>query len=157
FQKNGAHRELEGEIVAAKAKLLAERARAVGVMTPAMEQQFLTSATRSRRLESLEHLAGLADVVEAAQLVMKAKDLSLLTNAHANHCLNKAIRGYDSPDEIEDNSVTIESYILANLGRRLGVIEESEAWSIQDDADNHSITNRTLSELKSRIEARLNE
>ena len=157
FQKNGAHRELEGKIVAAKAKFLAERARAVGVMTPVMEQQFLTSAMRFRRLESLAHWAGLADVVEAAQLVMKAKDLSLLISAHANQCLNKALRGYDSPDEIEDNSVAIESYILANLGRRLGVIEESEAWSIQDDADNHSITNRTLSELKSRIEARLKE
>jgi len=157
FQKNGAHGELEAKIVAAKAKFLAERARAAGVMTPAMEQQFLTSAMRSRRLESLEHWAGLADVVEAAQLVMKAKDFSLLSGAHANQCLNQALRGYDSPDEIQDNSVAIEAYILANLGRRLGVIEKSEAWSIQDDADIQLINNRTLSELKSRIEARLEE
>lgn len=158
FDKKGAHEELETEIVLAKAKLLAERARAVGVMTPAMEEQLLASAMRSKSLDEwLEHSAGLEHVIEAAQLVMKARDLSLLSGAHAKQCLNKGLRGYDNPDEIEDNSPAIEAYILANLGRRLGVIEESVAWSIQDDADNNSINHRTLSELKSRIEARLKE
>jgi hypothetical protein len=155
FESSDGAEDLECQVVVLKAKLLSRKGVAAGVMTPLMAEQVLTSSTQLTTLEdALERWSGLEQVVRTAQLIQQARTANLLTVTHAKQCLSQALRGQRNLDEIEDNSERICGYILSGLGKRIGVIEESEAWSIQDAADNCTLKNQTLAELKQKIEAR---
>jgi hypothetical protein len=158
FETNRTDEEFESDIVTAKAEFLAKKGLLSGVMTPSTEEQFLTSYSQFRNLdEALERWNGLEYVIDVAQLVSQARNAALLSGPHAKQCMNQALGRYGSLDEIEDNSRRISAYLLANLGNRLGVIEEAVSWSILDAADNDAIDNQTLSELKRKTEAMLKD
>jgi hypothetical protein len=151
FDKNRTVEEMEKLVIIIGAKLIAKRGIAAGVMTPHMEEQLIALSIDSGSLEdALESRTGLANVVRTATLVIEARNTRVVSEIHARQCLREAF-GHTTLEALEDNAERIRAYILSGLGRRIGTLEEHEAWAIRDEADNGIITQSALVALEEQI------